>query len=103
MSCKLIEEGYLIRGVPDLKNFIKYIDGYALSMTEPNASPVIDGSTFSFIENEADLSFVLEKAKSVVFCRVTPGQKAEIVKFVKDMGKLTLAVGDGANDVNMIM
>lgn len=38
-----------------------------------------------------------------MFCRVTPGQKAEIVRLVKSMGKLTLAIGDGANDVNMIM
>ena len=40
---------------------------------------------------------------STVFCRVTPGQKAEIVRLVKKMGKVTLAIGDGANDVNMIM
>jgi phospholipid-translocating ATPase len=39
----------------------------------------------------------------MVFCRVTPGQKAEIVKLVKKLGKLTLAIGDGANDTNMIM
>jgi len=38
-----------------------------------------------------------------VFCRVTPGQKAEIVRLVKRLKKLTLAIGDGANDVNMIM
>ena len=49
------------------------------------------------------MQYIIDKCKSAVFCRVTPGQKAEIVKFVKDMGKLTLAVGDGANDVNMIM
>jgi P-type E1-E2 ATPase len=34
---------------------------------------------------------------------VTPAQKAEIVKLVKRLGKITLAVGDGANDTNMIM
>ena len=38
-----------------------------------------------------------------MFCRVTPNQKAEIVKVVKKLGKLTLAIGDGANDVNMIL
>lgn len=40
---------------------------------------------------------------SAVFCRVTPSQKAKIVKIVKKLGKLTLAIGDGANDVNMIL
>jgi P-type E1-E2 ATPase len=38
-----------------------------------------------------------------VFCRVTPGQKAEVVRLVKQKGKMTLAIGDGANDVNMIL
>ncbi len=33
---------------------------------------------------------------------MTPNQKAEIVKIVKKLNKLTLAIGDGANDVNMI-
>ena len=42
-------------------------------------------------------------SESGVFCRVTPNQKAEIVKLVKKLGKLTLAMGDGANDVNMIL
>ena len=42
-------------------------------------------------------------SESAVFCRVTPNQKAEIVKLVKKLGKLTLAMGDGANDVNMIL
>lgn len=39
----------------------------------------------------------------MVFCRVTPAQKAEIVQLVKKLGKITLAIGDGANDTNMIM
>ncbi|CAK55960.1 unnamed protein product (macronuclear) [Paramecium tetraurelia] len=39
---------------------------------------------------------------SVVCCRVTPKQKAEVVHLVKNLNKITLAIGDGANDVNMI-
>jgi phospholipid-transporting ATPase len=40
----------------------------------------------------------------VVACRVSPKQKAEIVNLVKEFDKdtITLAIGDGANDVNMI-
>jgi P-type E1-E2 ATPase len=35
---------------------------------------------------------------------VTPGQKRDIVKTMKDsFGTITLAVGDGANDVSMIL
>ena len=45
-----------------------------------------------------------EKMNVVIACRVSPKQKAEIVNLVKDRypDKTTLAIGDGANDVNMI-
>jgi soluble P-type ATPase len=42
------------------------------------------------------------KADSVVCARSTPKQKAKIVNFVRRRGKVCLAIGDGANDVNMI-
>jgi len=40
----------------------------------------------------------------VLACRVSPKQKAEIVTMVRENNKeaTTLAIGDGANDVNMI-
>lgn len=42
--------------------------------------------------------------KSVVCCRVSPLQKAQIVLLVKEsvQGSITLSIGDGANDVSMI-
>ncbi len=42
--------------------------------------------------------------EAVLCCRVSPKQKQEIVKLVKDNipHVKTLAIGDGANDVNMI-
>ncbi|AWP11111.1 putative phospholipid-transporting ATPase IC [Scophthalmus maximus] len=44
-----------------------------------------------------------EHCQSVLCCRVTPGQKADIVKLVrKHTSSVTMAIGDGANDVNMI-
>ncbi len=43
------------------------------------------------------------KCRSVICCRVSPAQKAEIVNAVKRSTKsITLAIGDGANDVAMI-
>ena len=52
----------------------------------------------------------LAKKSSVVLgCRVSPKQKAAIVKMVRDNpdkgeeNMTTLAIGDGANDVNMIV
>jgi P-type E1-E2 ATPase len=47
---------------------------------------------------------ITKKCASVVCCRVSPKQKADVVRVMKnDDGKITLAIGDGANDVNMIM
>lgn len=43
------------------------------------------------------------KCKAVICCRVTPLQKAQVVELVKIHEKsVTLAIGDGANDVSMI-
>lgn len=41
--------------------------------------------------------------KAVICCRVTPLQKAMVVQLIKKYKKaVTLAIGDGANDVSMI-
>ena len=68
---------------------------------------VIDGKTFALIfKNASDTTQFLqlcEASKAVLCCRVSPQQKGEIVKLVKDRLKvLTLAIGDGANDVSML-
>ena len=55
-----------------------------------------------------DLSVLLVKlsdlCRVVLCCRVSPQQKADVVKLVRlaKPSALTLAIGDGANDVNMI-
>jgi phospholipid-translocating ATPase len=41
--------------------------------------------------------------EGVICCRVSPLQKALLVKLVREgLGAMTLAIGDGANDVSMI-
>ncbi|XP_033820613.1 phospholipid-transporting ATPase IC [Periophthalmus magnuspinnatus] len=51
----------------------------------------------------AALMKLASQCQSVLCCRVTPGQKADIVKLVRKHTKsITLSIGDGANDVNMI-
>lgn len=44
------------------------------------------------------------KCSGVIACRISPKQKREIVEIYKRtyQNKRTLAIGDGANDVNMI-
>ncbi|RSH90127.1 hypothetical protein EHS25_001460 [Saitozyma podzolica] len=43
------------------------------------------------------------RCNTVICCRVSPLQKAQIVHLIKDnLGAMCLAIGDGANDVSMI-
>ena len=44
-------------------------------------------------------------ANTVICCRVSPSQKSQVVKKMKEFDKhaVTLAIGDGGNDVSMIM
>jgi phospholipid-transporting ATPase len=68
---------------------------------------LVEGETLLIILEDPLLkSLFLSISKgceAVVCCRVTPKQKAEVVRLIKtSMNKITLAIGDGANDVNMI-
>ncbi|KAI7826157.1 hypothetical protein BC939DRAFT_395524 [Gamsiella multidivaricata] len=67
---------------------------------------IIDGKSLGFaLEKDTEKVF-LELAvlcKAVVCCRVSPLQKALVVKLVKrNLNSILLAIGDGANDVSMI-
>ncbi|KAH8038726.1 hypothetical protein HPB51_002870 [Rhipicephalus microplus] len=57
------------------------------------------------LEEDMELLFleVASRCKAVICCRVTPLQKALVVDLVKKHKRaVTLAIGDGANDVSMI-
>jgi phospholipid-translocating ATPase len=69
---------------------------------------IIDGPTLAFAlseEKQANAFFKLGlHAASVVCCRVSPAQKAQVTALAKTNGPwITLSIGDGANDVPMIM
>lgn len=51
-----------------------------------------------------DLLDLLLSCKAVICCRMSPLQKADLVALVRKEieGAITLAIGDGANDVGMI-
>ena len=57
-------------------------------------------------DNELKLNFlrISKTSEAVICCRVSPGEKAAVVKLIKDDDPeiVTLAIGDGANDVSMI-
>ncbi|XP_034945439.1 probable phospholipid-transporting ATPase VA isoform X2 [Chelonus insularis] len=88
-----------------------YLEAIRLNETENERQQralVVDGKTLTFIlDPRSGLTNVFleltQNCSSVLACRVTPLQKAYIVKTVKDKLRIrTLAIGDGANDVSMI-
>lgn len=73
--------------------------------TRKDTALVIDGASLQICLDNFRENFVSVacKAPSVVCCRCSPTQKAEIVKLIKEYTKLrTCAIGDGGNDVSMI-
>lgn len=69
---------------------------------------VVDGQTLSEIDANETLSLLffdlVVLADSVICCRASPSQKASLVKKIRTKvnKSLTLAIGDGANDIAMI-
>nr|XP_037870824.1 probable phospholipid-transporting ATPase IA isoform X3 [Bombyx mori] len=67
---------------------------------------VIDGKSLKYAmgcDLKKDFLDLCISCKVVVCCRVSPIQKAEVVELVSGAtGAVTLAIGDGANDVAMI-
>ncbi|KAM9206494.1 phospholipid-transporting ATPase FetA-like [Dugong dugon] len=75
---------------------------------EPSGSYglVINGCSLAYaLEGNLELELLQTACmcKGVICCRMTPLQKAQVVNLVKKYKKVvTLAIGDGANDVGMI-
>lgn len=98
------ESGSLINGeinTSDMtsKEYLSSIsnDGYAIVVSGPSLCCLLDGGLGDeFIK-------LATKCTTVICCRSTPLQKALIVKKVmRSYNVISLAIGDGANDVSMI-
>ncbi|KAL6864919.1 hypothetical protein ACP4OV_016070 [Aristida adscensionis] len=67
---------------------------------------IIDGKSLTYALEDDTKGMFLDLAigcGSVICCRSSPKQKALVTRMVKTgTGKVTLAIGDGANDVGMI-
>ncbi|GAA49565.1 phospholipid-translocating ATPase, partial [Clonorchis sinensis] len=85
---------------------IRNLQGRRASVESSKLALVIDGETLQFALEEDMKGTFLRLARlctSVLCCRSTPSQKASVVSLVKKgLSVQTLAIGDGANDVNMI-
>jgi len=69
---------------------------------------ILDGTfaKYALVDNYCRVALyeLAISSKACVCCRLSPQQKRRLVELVKDQNKLgiTLAIGDGANDVSMI-
>ncbi|CCH40607.1 phospholipid-translocating ATPase [Wickerhamomyces ciferrii] len=69
---------------------------------------VIDGATLADFEADPSVLSIFvtlcTKTDSVICCRASPSQKAMMVTNIRNLNKnlVTLAIGDGANDIAMI-
>ena len=72
-----------------------------------NYSIIIEGTALTEClqqEHQALFYDILSKCRSVICSRCAPFQKSQVVEFIKSHSKqMTLAIGDGGNDVNMIL
>ena len=93
-------------------NFAKEYQGFKNnynSMTKPSFGILVDEKALLTIseDNEIQKIFleIAKDAETVICCRVSPLQKSQVVKMMKnyDTNGITLAIGDGGNDVPMIM
>ncbi|EFY98750.2 phospholipid-translocating P-type ATPase [Metarhizium robertsii] len=117
MSCKLLSEDMMLLIVNEetaaatRDNIQKKLDAIRTqgdgTIESETLALVIDGKSLTYaLEQDLEKLFLdlAIMCKAVVCCRVSPLQKALVVKLVKKYQKssILLAIGDGANDVSMI-
>ena len=79
------------------------------SMEKPSFGILVDEKALLTISETEEIEKIFlgiaKDAEAVICCRVSPLQKSQVVKMMKnfDQKAVTLAIGDGGNDVPMIM
>jgi magnesium-transporting ATPase (P-type) len=118
LSCNLISNSlhiFKIRGeegenIDKLNHEFKKFKKKNISSDKiKNYGIIIDSTALTCILKERlktnEFLNIAHNAESVICCRVSPLQKAEVVRSMKEFrpDAVTLSIGDGGNDVSMIM
>lgn len=112
-SCRLLQEKTSLIYLTNKDNLNDLLEQHCNSLNSLNDGDrlidiglIIDANVLSTLllpdncENFIRLALI---CRTVICCRATPKNKAELVELIKNRTKeITLAVGDGANDVSMI-
>uniref|UniRef100_A0A8C7Q1P6 Phospholipid-transporting ATPase n=1 Tax=Oncorhynchus mykiss TaxID=8022 RepID=A0A8C7Q1P6_ONCMY len=101
-SCKLLTDDMQIHYGEDRRRLrLKRLGKRPAAATPQDAAQPIDD--WEKETRQVDFVNMACECEAVICCRVTPKQKANVVSLVKKYKKaVTLSIGDGANDVNMI-
>ena len=105
------QEEVILKFVKEYKHFQGSLEnGFMKENSEKLKFGILvdEKALLTITNNEEIAKIFLEVAKeavAVICCRVSPLQKSQVVKLMKnfDKSKITLAIGDGGNDVSMIM
>ena len=70
-------------------------------------SLILEGSAINTCMTDGKASELfwdlIQRSRSLICCRASPSQKSQVVQFIRNKtDSITLAIGDGGNDVNMI-
>lgn len=110
-SCRLIQSNSNLIVLGDQKDMRAYMEQTILDLQNDvatHAAFVVDGATLELLSQEEDLLELFCHlgclSDTVICCRVSPSQKALVVKSIRQAAPraVTLAIGDGANDIAMI-
>ena len=111
-SCRLIKDYSTVTVLDhefgDLREKLAQAAGAINGQRAAHSVLVIDGQTLTTIQEDLEVYALFTEvavlADSVICCRASPSQKASLVRTIrtKVQGSVTLAIGDGANDIAMI-
>jgi phospholipid-transporting ATPase len=95
-----------------ISDFAKEFNGFKgqfNSLEKPSFGLLVDEKALLTISESEEMQHIFleiaKDAEAVICCRVSPLQKSQVVKMMKNYDEkgITLAIGDGGNDVPMIM
>lgn len=105
VSSKLVARGQYIYTVEKLKRKDNAQEHLDFLRSKTDACLLIDGESLALFLNHFHKEFIsiAVQLPTVVACRCSPNQKAEVAKLIKNYTKKRVCcIGDGGNDVSMI-
>ncbi|KAJ2904010.1 uncharacterized protein MKZ38_008942 [Zalerion maritima] len=105
VSSKLVARGQYIYTVAKLRKKDSVQEHLDFLRSKPDSCLLIDGESLTLFLTHFKIEFIsiAVQLPTVVACRCSPTQKADVAKLIKEYTKKRVCcIGDGGNDVSMI-